>query len=95
MLGQPGTFELRLHGRTYRLPTTCPHRGGRLRLGTVDAQQGTLTCPLHQATFAVATGTRVAGPRCGHLRVQEQSTHTRSAGHDVVYPQARDMHQDL
>lgn len=71
MVAQPRTFEITLHGRTYRLPTTCPHRGGRLRLGTLDAQHGTLTCPLHQATFDVATGIRLAGPPCGSLRVQE------------------------
>lgn len=68
----PRTFLLTLHGQTYRLPTTCPHRGGKLRLGTLDVEQGALTCPLHQATFNVATGVRLAGPPCGPLRVQIQ-----------------------
>jgi nitrite reductase/ring-hydroxylating ferredoxin subunit len=68
----PRTFEVQFHGRTYLVPISCPHRGGVLRLGTIDAQQGTLTCPLHQATFDLLTGTRLFGPPCGNLRIQEK-----------------------
>lgn len=65
-------FELEVHGRRYLVPTACPHRGGFLRLGTIDSQQGTLTCPLHGATFDIVSGTRLSGPPCGNLLVREQ-----------------------
>jgi len=71
---QPQTFELHLHGRTYLVPTACPHRGGVLRLGTLDEQRGTLTCPLHRATFDLGTGKRLSGPPCGNLRIREKAT---------------------
>lgn len=64
-------FDLALNGRTYLVPQACPHRGGFLRLGTLDAQRGTLTCPLHHAIFDVASGKRLSGPPCGDLRMRE------------------------
>jgi nitrite reductase (NADH) small subunit len=48
---------------------SCPHRGGRLRFAQVNDRRALLTCPLHQATFDLRTGDRVAGPVCAALRV--------------------------
>lgn len=63
------TFTLAWDGQEWRLPRACPHRGGRLDLGHLNRTRGTVTCPLHQATFEIATGRRLSGPACAALSV--------------------------
>jgi phosphoribosylanthranilate isomerase len=60
-------FEVEVHGTCRSLSRRCPHRGGRLDLGYLNDRRGTLTCPLHGATFDVRTGARLSGPDCGPL----------------------------
>lgn len=47
-------------GTVYALDDRCPHEGGRLSLGTVEAD--TVRCPVHGACFALATGHAVEPP---------------------------------
>lgn len=49
-------------GALYAIDDTCPHQGGPLSEGSVDA--GCVTCPWHGAVFELATGveqTSIAG----------------------------------
>jgi nitrite reductase/ring-hydroxylating ferredoxin subunit len=50
----------RLGGSVRALQGACPHLGGDLSEGTLEL--GKLTCPLHGATFDVATGAVRADP---------------------------------
>jgi phosphoribosylanthranilate isomerase len=60
-------FEVELDGKRYSLPRHCPHRGGLLDFGYLNRAKGTVTCPLHRATFDVRTGRRLSGPPCEGL----------------------------
>ena len=48
-----------LAGRLYAVENTCPHDGGELDGGTIEAE--TVTCPRHGARFCLKTG-RVLKP---------------------------------
>jgi NAD(P)H-dependent nitrite reductase small subunit len=45
-----------LGGQFYALDDDCPHRGGPLGPGWVDAEQCTVACPLHGWEFDLKTG---------------------------------------
>ena len=61
------TVLVTVDGTRTLIAAACPHRGGRLRFGRIDA--GRITCPLHHASFDLTTGDQVGGPPCGPLRV--------------------------
>ena len=63
-------FTLVVAGVTYLLPKYCPHRGGHLACGYVNAKAGRITCPLHGATFELRSGKRLAGPVCPDLTIR-------------------------
>jgi nitrite reductase/ring-hydroxylating ferredoxin subunit len=48
-------------GTFYALTNTCPHRGGPLGEGVLQA--GELSCPWHGWTFDVKTGAMTRNPR--------------------------------
>ena len=50
----------RHRGRHYALANVCPHAFAILTDGFYD--DGVIECPLHQASFDVATGKRLGGP---------------------------------
>lgn len=66
-----GFFVLLCNGKSYQVPRHCPHRGGRLEHGEVNATRGTLTCPLHKSVFRLEDGKQLSGPECGALEVSE------------------------
>jgi nitrite reductase (NADH) small subunit len=37
----------------YLVPNSCPHRGGPLKFGFINAQNE-IVCPMHQNTFSIA-----------------------------------------
>lgn len=37
----------------YLVPNACPHRGGPLKFGFINAQDE-IVCPMHQGAFAIA-----------------------------------------
>ena len=47
-------------GAFYALSGRCPHRGGPLGEGFLDGSQ--VSCPWHNYTFDVTTGTNVVSP---------------------------------
>ena len=49
-------------GDLFAVSRRCRHQLGDLSQGTIDAD-GCLVCPWHQATYDVATGAMVEGPR--------------------------------
>jgi 3-phenylpropionate/trans-cinnamate dioxygenase ferredoxin subunit len=49
-----------LGGNYYAIENTCPHRGGPLSEGRVEA--GEVICPWHGSRFNVKTGAVVAPP---------------------------------
>jgi nitrite reductase/ring-hydroxylating ferredoxin subunit len=49
-----------LGGSYYAIEDTCPHRGGPLSEGTVDA--GSVICPWHGSRFNVKTGAVLTPP---------------------------------
>lgn len=69
---EEGTFELTIGEAHYCVPRFCPHRGGRLSHGVVNAERRTIRCPLHHSVFSLETGEQLAGPACGALAVQRR-----------------------
>jgi nitrite reductase (NADH) small subunit len=53
-------FLLSHEGLLYLIPNRCPHRGGPLKYGFLNAQ-GELVCPMHGNTFAIRSLIRRAG----------------------------------
>jgi len=53
-------------GRIHALADMCPHSGGPLSEGEVEA--GAVACPWHGATFDLASGACVGGLDCGPTR---------------------------
>lgn len=49
-------------GQFYALDDDCPHRGGPLGSGWVDADACQVTCPLHGWAFDLRTGAGVTTP---------------------------------
>jgi nitrite reductase/ring-hydroxylating ferredoxin subunit len=49
-------FVMKLGRDAYRVQGQCPHRGGLLRMGTINDERGVIIWPLHFATFDVRTG---------------------------------------
>lgn len=49
-------------GQFYALDDECPHRGGPLGSGWVDADACQVTCPLHGWAFDLQTGAGVTTP---------------------------------
>jgi nitrite reductase/ring-hydroxylating ferredoxin subunit len=66
-----------LGGNYYALENTCPHRGGPLSEGTVEA--GEVICPWHGSRFDVKTGAVLAPPS----RQGVKSFPVRVTGNDV------------
>ena len=54
-------------GSYYAIARRCPHMGGDLSKGTLDG--ATATCPRHHARFDLTTGSCLAGPRIGPLKL--------------------------
>lgn len=51
-----------LAGTFYAIDHNCPHNGGPLARGRLDACNGWITCPWHAWTWDVRTGRAVAPP---------------------------------
>ncbi|WP_309606092.1 Rieske (2Fe-2S) protein [Phenylobacterium sp.] len=47
-------FLLSVDGELYLAPNRCPHRGGPLKFGRLDAA-GDLICPMHGGAFSIAS----------------------------------------
>jgi nitrite reductase (NADH) small subunit len=45
-------FLLSVDGELYLVPNRCPHRGGPLKFGTLNAA-GELVCPMHRNAFSI------------------------------------------
>ena len=76
--GERRSFSVKLGEQEYLLPVACPHRQGKLNLGTLNENKGTITCPLHFSKFDIATGKKLSGPACSSLRVVKLSQETIS-----------------
>ena len=68
---ETGLFPLEIGGECLQIPRFCPHRGGRLDHGNVNAAAQTVTCPLHHSTFCLKTGRQLSGPPCDNLSLPE------------------------
>jgi len=69
---EEGFFELDVDGERFCVPRFCPHRGGRLAHGVVNAKRRTIICPLHHSVFSLETGEQLAGPASGPLAVSKR-----------------------
>ena len=61
-----GTYEVAIFnvgGTIYAIDDLCPHVGGPLHSGSVDAAEKIVTCPLHAWDFRLADGTNCQGRR--------------------------------
>ena len=47
-------FLLSADGELYLVPNRCPHRGGPLKFGRLNAA-GELVCPMHGNAFSIAS----------------------------------------
>ena len=54
-------------GSFYAIGRKCPHLGGDLSKGNLDGT--TVTCPRHHAQFDVTTGSCLAGPKIGPIKL--------------------------
>ena len=54
-------------GSYYAIARRCPHMGGDLSKGTLDG--ATVTCPRHHSRFDLTTGSCLAGPKIGPLKL--------------------------
>lgn len=50
----------RWNGKLYAFTSKCPHAGGRLSEGKMDAQ-GNITCPIHRYRYHVTNGYNTSG----------------------------------
>jgi nitrite reductase (NADH) small subunit len=64
----------------YAIDQSCPHRGGPLADGIVDA--GCVTCPLHDRRFDLATG------RCDNDEELRVGTYPVEVREDLVWVEA-------
>ena len=71
---EDGFFRLDVDGEQFCVPRFCPHRGGRLAHGVVNAKRKTIICPLHHSVFSLKTGEQLAGPASGPLAVSMRDT---------------------
>jgi protein arginine N-methyltransferase 1 len=69
---EEGCFDLDVGGEHFCVPRFCPHRGGRLGHGVVNAKRKTIACPLHHSVFSLETGDVLAGPAAGPLAVKKR-----------------------
>jgi nitrite reductase/ring-hydroxylating ferredoxin subunit len=53
---------INLDGTLYAIDNNCPHNGGPLAQGTLDASNGRVTCPWHAWTWDVRTGKAITPP---------------------------------
>lgn len=74
---EDGYFELVVGDERFCVPRFCPHRGGRLAHGTVNARRKIIICPLHHSVFSLETGQQLAGPACGPLAIGKRDTACR------------------
>jgi protein arginine N-methyltransferase 1 len=74
---EDGDFEVAVDGERFCVPRFCPHRGGRLAHGTVNARRKTIVCPLHHSVFSLETGEQLGGPACGPLAVGKRGAACR------------------
>jgi protein arginine N-methyltransferase 1 len=74
---EDGHFEVVIGDERFLVPRFCPHRGGRLAFGTVNARRKTIICPLHHSVFSLETGEQLAGPTSSPLAVCKRDTPCR------------------
>lgn len=74
--GDGSTFVITVQGDQFEVARHCPHRGGRMDHGMINARSRTISCPLHNSVFSLDTGEQVSGPQCEKLcvhRLKKQS----------------------
>lgn len=59
-LGGRAIALFNIRGAFYAVDDRCPHEGGRLSSGRVEA--GAVRCPVHGACFALSTGAALEPP---------------------------------
>lgn len=59
-LGEKRLCLLRRNGRVFAFSASCPHAGGRLCDGWIDAR-GRIVCPVHHYRFDPANGYNASG----------------------------------
>lgn len=74
---EDGFFSVTIDGEHFCVPRFCPHRGGRLAHGVVNAKRKTIVCPLHHSVFSLETGEQLAGPESGPLAVHKRDATCR------------------
>jgi nitrite reductase/ring-hydroxylating ferredoxin subunit len=62
-VGEHEVAIFNVDGAIYAIDDLCPHVGGPLHSGPVDAAEKTVTCPLHSWDFRLADGTNCQGRR--------------------------------
>ena len=77
MLGDTPIALYRLEGQVYAIDDVCTHEFAMLSQGFIEG--GAIECPLHQATFDIATGKCLSGPAAVDLH----SYAVRIEGDDV------------
>jgi nitrite reductase/ring-hydroxylating ferredoxin subunit len=58
------TILVKVQLNEYMIQSNCPHRSGKMRFGVINAEKGTIVCPLHFSKFDIKTGKKLSGPDC-------------------------------
>lgn len=75
----------KIDGAYYAVSNKCPHLGGRLSDGTLEA--GVITCPKHHAKFNLKTGTNMEGAKLAFLKIGVKDLQTypvKVEGDDIL-----------
>ncbi|MPM89236.1 Naphthalene 1,2-dioxygenase/salicylate 5-hydroxylase systems, ferredoxin component [bioreactor metagenome] len=67
MLDNSEILLAKIDGSYYAVSNKCPHLGGRLSDGILDA--GVITCPKHHAKFDLKTGANMGEAKLAFLKI--------------------------
>lgn len=83
-------------GELFAIENTCPHQGGPLADGWVDAEEMTVTCPWHAWCFDLRTGKMTLGDfaqqRVYDVHSDGRSIFLRPAGRGPMFPRREQGH---
>jgi len=62
-VGPRAVALVRCAGKLYAFADSCPHKGGTLSEGRLQAERGELICPWHRFRFRLTDGASVTNPQ--------------------------------
>ena len=84
-LGEKNILIANVDGEYYAMGNVCTHRKGDLSKGTLTGK--VVTCPNHKATFDVATGKVLSGPKVPlmHPKIDDEPTYALTIKENGIF----------